>query len=152
METDGRPGIRRNARKESDSSLCTRPPRQTLNKKQRLTSSALFRETYDQKTRWFGDYMVYWVRSGPQASLRLGVVAGRKVGKAVQRNRARRVLREVFRKNRARLSGEVDVILIARRAVVQADWDAVEREFMALSKKAGLLTCVIHKNAITNGI
>ena len=60
--------------------------------------------------------MVFWRRRGAGAALRLGVVASRKVGGAVQRARAKRRLRSAYRLNRHRFRGDCDVVLIARAA------------------------------------
>lgn len=86
-----------------------------------------------------GRTMVLWVRRGEGASLRLGVVASRVVGKAHQRNRARRRLREAWRLNRHRFAGAVDVVIVARRALLTAPWEAVEDDLLRLARKAGLL-------------
>jgi ribonuclease P protein component len=110
-----------------------------LPRRRRLTTAAAFEETYAQERRIIGRLMVLWLRSGPDAALRLGVVAGRKVGGAVQRNRARRRLREVFRRERHRLQGPWDVVLVARRNLLAAAWSEVQREFLALAAKAGLM-------------
>ena len=64
--------------------------------------------------------MVFWVRSGADTNLRLGVVASKKVGAAVARNRARRRLREAYRQYRYQLSGSCDVVLVARRSIGEA--------------------------------
>jgi ribonuclease P protein component len=114
-------------------------PDEHLSRRQRLTHSLLFQETYAQGQRWVGRYMVLWLRKGPGAALRLGVVASRKVGGAVARNRARRRLREAYRRNRGRLTGERDVVLVARRELLRAEWDDVVGELMALAEKAGLV-------------
>ncbi len=82
--------------------------------------------------------MLLWLRSGPGAALRLGVVTSRKVGDAVARNRARRRMREVFRRQRAGLRGEVDVVLIARASLPAAPWNEVVQDFLKLAERAGL--------------
>lgn len=84
--------------------------------------------------------MVLWLRQGPGAALRLGVVSSRKVGGAVQRVRARRRLREAFRRNRHLFHGPYDVVLIARREVLDAEWNSVVKELLALARKAGLMS------------
>jgi ribonuclease P protein component len=56
---------------------------------------------------------------------RLGVTAGRRVGGAVQRNRIKRVVREVFRRNRALFPRECDVVLVARTGADRLDYAAV---------------------------
>ncbi len=84
--------------------------------------------------------MVAWFRTGPDAALRLGVVTSRKVGGAVARNRARRRLRDVFRRNREGLRTDVDVVLVARRGADSAPFHALKDEWLRLAKQAGLQT------------
>lgn len=65
---------------------------------------------------------------------RLGIVASKRIGNAVVRNRAKRRLREVFRRERqaARSAGRrFDVVAIARRELVTAPFASVEAEFAA---------------------
>jgi ribonuclease P protein component len=61
---------------------------------------------------------------------RLGVTVGRRVGGAVQRNRIKRVVREVFRRNRALFPPEYDVVLVARPGAERLDYDAVRSELV----------------------
>jgi ribonuclease P protein component len=59
---------------------------------------------------------------------RLGLAAGKRVGDAVRRNRAKRVLREIFRHNKERLAG-IDLVLVAKPGVERAPVEEVEREY-----------------------
>ena len=112
----------------------------TLSKQQRLTKASLFREAFAQKRSFVGRLMVLWLREGEGASLRLGVVTSKKVSnRAVDRNLGRRRLREAFRANRDKFSGDVDVVIIARRNILDASQAEVESELLKLTKKAGLL-------------
>jgi len=105
----------------------------------RITASALFREAFDQDRRFPGRYMVMWVRSGQGAELRLGVVAGRRsFRRAVDRARAKRLLREAYRLHRGELRGEVDVVLLARPAILAVKRPAVDKDFLILARKAGI--------------
>lgn len=83
--------------------------------------------------------MVMWLREGDDASLRLGLAAGRTIGGAVQRNRAKRRLREAFRLNRHRLQGKCDIVLMARGRLNTAPWDEVQSELIQLADRAGIL-------------
>ena len=113
--------------------------RATLGRKQRLRHTAQFQQAYDQDRRWHGRLMVLFLRSGPDASLRLGVVASKKVGNAPERARAKRRLREAFRRQRAGFAGRTDdVVLVARRSILDAPWDAVVAELRKLAAQAGL--------------
>ena len=83
--------------------------------------------------------MVLWLREGEGASLRLGVVSGKKVSRrAVDRNRARRLVREAFRRHRADFSGDVDVVIITRHRILDATAAEVESELLWLAKRMGL--------------
>lgn len=115
-------------------------PDQRLGRKRRLTRTSHFQQAYAQGRRWIGPCMVLWLREGEGASLRLGVVAGRKVGGAVQRARAKRLLREAYRLNRHRFSGLCDVVLIARRSILEAKWPEIVAELLELARRAGLVT------------
>ena len=113
--------------------------RATLARKQRLQRPGQFEETYDQNRRWHGRFMVLFLRSAPDASLRLGVVASKKVGNAPERARAKRRLREAFRRQRAEFAGRTDdVVLVARRSILAAPWDEVVAELRKLAAQAGL--------------
>ena len=113
--------------------------RETLCRKQRLLHNAQFREAYEQNRRWHGRHMVLFLRAAPDASLRLGVVASKKVGNAPERARAKRRLREAFRRQRAEFAGRTDdVVLVARRSILAAPWDEVVAELRKLAAQAGL--------------
>lgn len=113
--------------------LCVPP---TLGRKQRLRHDRLFREAYDQASPRRGRYMVLFLRDAPDASARLGVVASKKVGNAIARARAKRRLREVFRLHRQWLpSGfRSDVVLVARRSILEAPWRRVVADYEALAR------------------
>lgn len=123
--------------KENCRAFCVR---ETFCRKQRLLRTAQFKETYDQNRRWHGRHMVLFLRSAPDASLRLGVVASKKVGNAPERARAKRRLREAFRRNRAALTASTDdVVLVARRSILTARWPDVVAELLKLAAQAGLM-------------
>jgi len=116
-----------------------KPPGQRLGRRQRLVATRHFDEAYEQGHKFVGRFMVLFLRSGEGASLRLGVVTGRKIGGAAVRTRARRRLREVFRRHRELLHGDTDVVLLARAGVARAPWPDVVADFLAVAGRAGLL-------------
>jgi ribonuclease P protein component len=67
----------------------------------------------------------------PPLGARVGVVASTAaVGSAVQRNRAKRRLREVFRRNQHRVDPQYDLLLIARRSLNQLEYGEIEQKFV----------------------
>lgn len=113
-------------------------PDEGLPASRRLRATGLFAEAYAQDHCCRGRHLLLWTRRGPGAALRVGVVTSRKVGGAVQRAKARRRLRSVFRQHRAELHGEVDLVLIARASLVEAPWMEVVNDFLRAVDKAGL--------------
>jgi ribonuclease P protein component len=71
-------------------------------------------------------------RMGGEA--RLGIAATRKMGGAVERNRAKRLVREVFRQHKP--EGAVDVVIVPRREMLDAPIERIQTEFTALLKKS----------------
>ena len=68
---------------------------------------------------------------------RVGVVASTAaVGNAGARNRAKRLLREVFRRNQQRVPGAYDLILVARRALLSQPLPQIEARFVDACRRA----------------
>lgn len=82
--------------------------------------------------------MVLYLAPG-EGSSRAAFVASRKVGGAVRRNRARRLLREAWRGIRPRVAGGALLILVARNAIVGSKSQDVSLEVEKLLSRAGLL-------------
>jgi ribonuclease P protein component len=58
---------------------------------------------------------------------RLGIAATKKLGGAVQRNRAKRLIREVFRRNK--IAGGFDVVVIPKRELLDASLSTLETDY-----------------------
>ena len=69
----------------------------------------------------------------------MGVTAGRSVGGAVQRNRAKRLLREAMRTLLPSLCADRDVILIARQPLLNATYQQALVALSGLARRANLL-------------
>lgn len=68
---------------------------------------------------------------------RFGFTVSSKVGKAVTRNRVKRLLREVVRRARLQFPQELDVVFVAKRSAAEATFAALLRQVVALSRRLG---------------
>lgn len=105
----------------------------------RLLRGSGFQVVYAQGSRWVGKNMVLWTQPGLADELHLGVVASRRVGPAVRRNRCKRRLREVVRLCWPDLARGYHIVLIARWSAATAPWPVLQAEFERLARNAGLL-------------
>ena len=121
-----------------------------LPSKSRLKTRREFQRVYSGGKRVAGRYMVVIYRSAgdPGNSKfeirnsragRAGFVTPKKCGKAHDRNRLRRWLREAYRNHRAELVEDFEMILLGRAAAVRADYRTVETEMCKLWRSAGLI-------------
>ena len=112
----------------------------TLPKAARLSRRAEFQAVRNAGKSWHGKLMVLGAlaHGGPEPA-RCGIVTSRKVGSAVERNRVRRRLREIFRTHRPLLPAGLWMVVIPRRAAVGVSFAALAAEWRALSARGGYL-------------
>jgi ribonuclease P protein component len=75
-----------------------------------------------------------------QPHLKVGVAAGRTVGTAVYRNRAKRLLREAMRTLIPHIASGFDLILIARPGLASATLEDTRQALLTLLQRAQILT------------
>ena len=119
----------------------------------RLRKHADYQRVYKQSRKYFSTSMTYFyaeriapagdalvVRPKAQqgnrlaAGPRVGLTAGRVLGKAVDRNRIKRRMREAVRLSLIQLSRDVDVVLHPRRTVMTSDFAGLQREVAKIFK------------------
>lgn len=82
-----------------------------------------------------GQRLVLFVLDRSAGQPRLGLTATRKVGHSVARNRARRQLRESFRRHRGAF-GPWDIVVNVRSQAVGTATADIETELLALARRA----------------
>jgi ribonuclease P protein component len=112
---------------------------QTLPKTERLQRGYQFRRVYEHGRKVTGRLVVVYAVHDQSADRALGVVTSRKIGGAVARNRARRLLREAYRLNKQKLKTNLQIVMIARTAINGKQRQDVEAEVLRLFGAAGLL-------------
>jgi ribonuclease P protein component len=106
-------------------------------KTQRVRRKAEFQRVFDSGLRVPSRYFTLLVANGPGRVSRLGIVASRKLGDAVRRNRAKRLIREVFRVNQPLQGGAgLDLVIIPRRELLNAPLGEIEKDFRGAWRRA----------------
>jgi ribonuclease P protein component len=85
-----------------------------------------------------GCLIANWQKLPAGSRPRLGVVTSKKIGDAVARNRARRLLRESFRIHQYHLTQPVDMVLVARNSIAGKAFAQVEKDYLTALKRGGL--------------
>lgn len=80
-------------------------------------------------------FLVFVLRQESAGPARVGVTASRKLGGAVQRNRVKRLVREAFRRHKLLFPSGIDVVFIAKKSAVDADYPQVVREIEKLCRR-----------------
>ncbi|SFS02515.1 ribonuclease P protein component [Granulicella pectinivorans] len=103
----------------------------------RLRKHADYQRVYKASRKQFSKQMAFFfafrspetaIRAMDASVPRVGLTVGKVMGKAVDRNRIKRRMREAVRHNLPSLTLPVDVILHPRRSVIDLDFAALERE------------------------
>jgi len=88
---------------------------------------------YERGVRIHGRYSTVFVLPNNRAVGRLGIAATRKLGGAVQRNRAKRLIREVFRRNN--IASGFDIVVIPKRDLLDASLSTLETDYRTLLER-----------------
>jgi ribonuclease P protein component len=104
----------------------------------RLTRSTDFKRVRNYGKSFAHPLVVLITLATEEPGLRVGVAAGRSFGGAVQRNRAKRLLREAIRPEIPSLFAGRDVVLIARQPLLNAQFSEIAKAVSGLLQRANL--------------
>ena len=98
-----------------------------------------FRRLYNKGKSAVSPYFAVYCRQTRRPYSRLGITTGVKLGKAVKRNFVRRRIRELYRTNEDKLLPGYDIVVVARTRAIYGRYADLERSFLHLMKKLGIL-------------
>ena len=105
---------------------------QAFSKDERLLRRPQFRQVLDhgRKLRVDRYCLLFFLPNGTNQK-RLGIIASKKVGNAVARNRAKRIIREVFRRNKERFQDGMDVVVVSGKPLPRIPMPELEQALLS---------------------
>ena len=98
-----------------------------------------FARAYRRGKSYVSPFLVTYVRRRKSGGVRLGITTSKKIGGAVQRVRARRVIREAYYAMNLDPAKHVDLVFVARTATTRVKMQKVEKAMRAHLVAAGLI-------------
>ncbi len=114
-----------------------------LSRAERITGGRNFNRVFKRGKRIsFPEFSVVVAPNGLIFS-RIGIGVGRRFGKAVDRNKAKRLCREIFRLNKYRLPRGLDLVFLPRREILSAEWNKLQENMNKVGR-------IIEKDCISS--
>jgi ribonuclease P protein component len=110
-----------------------------MEKRFRLRKNSDFQRVYRKGHSWAHPLLVLCALRNGLGYSRFGFSASKRVGGAVVRNRARRLMREAIRLRQAMIADGWDVVIVARRPMGEANFHQVDQAVEQLLRRAHLL-------------
>lgn len=106
---------------------------------EKLKKSWEFQRAYTKGRKYWDNYFVIYACRTQLLQTRLGITVSKKVGKSVQRNRMKRLIREAFRELKPRLLLKHDIVVVGRKAACHLSAQQVEVSLRKLFNRASVL-------------
>ena len=108
---------------------------QALPAAERIRRRPDFERVYKAGAKAHGRFMTVFVLPNGCVAPRIGVAATRKVGSSVDRNRAKRLVREVFRRHKT--AAGLDIVVVPRREMLDVPFVSLEADYLATLRRTG---------------
>lgn len=110
-----------------------------LSREFRISRSEEYNNIYKKGKKITGKYIIMYIASNNKNINRFGIVASKKVGNAVVRNRAKRLIRACVQNGMENFRTGNDIIVIARYNINQASQEMLDKDLKIGMRKAGLI-------------
>ncbi len=107
-----------------------------MEKLEKIKESYIFRRAYKKGRSFVSPYAVVYLLKNRRNNVRLGITAGKKIGNAVSRNRAKRVIAAAFRQILPQIPKGYDYVIVARTRILTVKSTVVAEAILKLLKSA----------------
>ena len=97
---------------------------------ERIRKQSDFSLIYRKGNRYRKKYLDFVYLANDLSFSRLAVIASKKVGNAVARNKVKRWIRTLFRRNKELLKDTLDLIIIAKPNILEASWKLLQQDYL----------------------
>ena len=102
----------------------------------KIKESYIFRRAYKRGTSMVSPYIVVYALKNRYSDVRLGITVGKKIGNAVSRNRAKRVITAAFRQLLPQIPTGYDYVIVARTRILTVKSTVVADSILKLLNSA----------------
>jgi ribonuclease P protein component len=110
-----------------------------MEKKYRLRKNLEFKKVYSGGKNYWNRNLTLYKKKNNLEETRFGITITKKVGKAVIRNKIRRRIKEIYRKNLYRIKSGYDLIFIPKQNVVDISYKELESAMIHILKISNML-------------
>jgi ribonuclease P protein component len=95
-----------------------------------------YKTIYREGGKQVGKNLVLYTYCHGGEKTRFGITVTKKIGKAVVRNRAKRLIREVIRQNLQKLKYGYDFVVVSRKKIITASYRDIQEELVRMVNSA----------------
>lgn len=104
---------------------------ETFSPEERIRKKKDFLLLYKKGRRYRGKYFNLIYLSSDRGLSRMATVVSRKVGNSVDRNKIKRHMRELFRRNKDLFKDPVDMVIIPKKDILDLSWTSLQKEYLS---------------------
>lgn len=110
-----------------------------LMKLERIKTNVEFRRIYSRGASFVSPYFVLYVANGIPGTVKFGITVSKKIGNAVCRNRAKRLIRAAFREVFPLIETQKNIVIVARTRILSVKSTTVTEELKKQLTKSGVI-------------
>lgn len=108
-------------------------------KLEKIKSNFDFRRIYSRGASFVSPYFVLYVLGGRPNTVKMGITVSKKIGNAVCRNRAKRLIRAALGQVFSEIKKPCNIVIVARTRILSVKSTVVSQELKKQLKKSGII-------------